>query len=305
MRILIPVDGSKYAMAAVKYVAKHFALAKPKVHIELLNAQAPIPSRAARLLGRASCQAYYTEEASKALRPAAHELSKAGVAASSRFVVGHAIDVIADAVSKAPGVKAAGTDLLVMGTHGHGALLRLLMGSVTTGVLARTRTPILLVRSPLAPAPKSNTVLIATDGSPYGLAAARYAIKHRHVFGADARFQLVHVVPDFLGAYMPDMAGVALPAFSPDEIKRMQDQAFQAAIRPAQQLFEKAHMSIDIVRLAGEPSQMLSDYAGKHTISTLIMGSHGHGALRQAILGSVATRVAAHCRTPLLLIRKV
>jgi nucleotide-binding universal stress UspA family protein len=33
------------------------------------------------------------------------------------------------------------------------------------------------------------------------------------------------------------------------------------------------------------------------------MGSHGHSALQAVTLGSVATSVAARCRTPLLLIR--
>jgi nucleotide-binding universal stress UspA family protein len=35
----------------------------------------------------------------------------------------------------------------------------------------------------------------------------------------------------------------------------------------------------------------------------LVLGSHGYGAFKQAVLGSVATRVAAHCDTPLLLVR--
>jgi nucleotide-binding universal stress UspA family protein len=33
------------------------------------------------------------------------------------------------------------------------------------------------------------------------------------------------------------------------------------------------------------------------------MGSHGYGAFKQAVLGSVATRVIAHCTTPVLLVR--
>ena len=37
-------------------------------------------------------------------------------------------------------------DLIVMGTHGHTALGNVLLGSVATGVLARCRVPVLLVR---------------------------------------------------------------------------------------------------------------------------------------------------------------
>ena len=37
-------------------------------------------------------------------------------------------------------------DLLVMGSHGHSSLGNLIMGSVTTQVLARSKVPVLLVR---------------------------------------------------------------------------------------------------------------------------------------------------------------
>ena len=37
-------------------------------------------------------------------------------------------------------------DLIVMGSHGHTALGALVMGSVTTGVMARTRRPVLVIR---------------------------------------------------------------------------------------------------------------------------------------------------------------
>ena len=37
-------------------------------------------------------------------------------------------------------------DLVVMGSHGHGELAGLVMGSVVTRVLARCKVPVLLVR---------------------------------------------------------------------------------------------------------------------------------------------------------------
>ncbi|MCY1219013.1 hypothetical protein D3C86_1974000 [compost metagenome] len=38
-------------------------------------------------------------------------------------------------------------DLIVLGTHGRRGVRRLLMGSVSEGVLAKTSKPVLLVRS--------------------------------------------------------------------------------------------------------------------------------------------------------------
>ena len=42
-------------------------------------------------------------------------------------------------------------DLIVMGSHGHGAIYELLVGSVTEGVLRKTRRPVLVVPSEREP----------------------------------------------------------------------------------------------------------------------------------------------------------
>ncbi len=41
-------------------------------------------------------------------------------------------------------------DMIILGSHGHGALYHLLLGGVTTGVLKSTKCPVLVVPSPRA-----------------------------------------------------------------------------------------------------------------------------------------------------------
>ena len=43
---------------------------------------------------------------------------------------------------------ALNANLIVMGTHGHGAMYNLLVGSATKGVLKHSRRPVLLVPAP-------------------------------------------------------------------------------------------------------------------------------------------------------------
>lgn len=304
MRILIPVDGSKHSMAAVRFVAARSTQEDGSPQIELLNVQAALTPHATRVLGKAACNAYYEDEADKVLQPSLRVLNKAGLDATARYEVGHAVQVIAKTASaSARGKKNSAPDLLVMGTHGHGVLRRLLLGSITTGVLANTTTPLLLVHEKVPEVDATLKVALALDGSAFGLKALRYLLKQRALFGNDMQLKLVHVVPDFRGANPPDLAGVAMPAFTVDEIKTMQDQSFENAMAPARKLLKRSDLDAEEVRLVGAAADNISSYARKKKIDVLVLGSHGHGALRQVVLGSVATRVAAQCATPLLIVR--
>lgn len=61
-------------------------------------------------------------------------------ATDERHAVGHPPDMLAEIVNQdAP-------DLLVMGSHGHGAFAGAVLGSVSARLLAHTKVPVLLVR---------------------------------------------------------------------------------------------------------------------------------------------------------------
>jgi nucleotide-binding universal stress UspA family protein len=83
---------------------------------------------------------YHSEEAEKVLAPVSKFLLRHGIDAKSAWKTGPAAETIAK-------LAASGKfDLLVMGSHGHGTLVNLVMGSVATKVLAHCKVPVLLVR---------------------------------------------------------------------------------------------------------------------------------------------------------------
>jgi nucleotide-binding universal stress UspA family protein len=297
MNILVPVDGSKVSQAAVSFIASRASLIGTDPQVQLLNVQLPIPVRAARVVGKDVVKTYYADEAAKTLKPALAGLKKAGLTAQTDTRVGHPADEIAAAADR------HGSDLIVMGSHGRGSFTGLVMGSVTNSVLTRTKHPILVLRDSHAPKNDSLKVGIAVDGSKYGREAVKFVIRHRDLFGAAPQIALLNVVPDFAGAVMPDMAGIALPAFSAEEVEAMQVKAFETAVGPMRRLLDKAGIAAEAVRLAGNPGDELAAYAKKKKLDVLVMGSHGYGAFKQAVMGSVATRVTAQCATPVLLIR--
>lgn len=298
MKILVPVDGSSYSANAVDFVAHRGSLMGIEPSIELLNVQVPVPVRAARVVGKSVVEGYYADEAKKALKPAQQRLAKAGVSCISRHVVGSPAEQIAKAAEDGD------VDLIVMGSHGRSALKGLIFGSVTQSVLAHTLKPLLILRAKETPGAPALRIGIAIDGSKYGRAAARYVIKHRELFGAQAQFVLIHVTADYAGAVMPDMAGMVLPALSEAEVLELQKKEFHGALRTVRPAFEKAGIAVQEVGLVGNPGDEIAAYARKRKLDLVVMGSHGYGAFKSAVMGSTATRVAAAGDTPLLLIRQ-
>ncbi len=65
-----------------------------------------------------------------------------GVTATSQFIQGPTIEKI---LEEAKDLEA---DLIVMGSHGRGALYHLIVGSVSEGVLRKATCPVLVVPSP-------------------------------------------------------------------------------------------------------------------------------------------------------------
>jgi nucleotide-binding universal stress UspA family protein len=141
MKILFAVDGSSYSLKAAEYLAVHFNWLSEPAELHLLHVELPIPiSRARAAMGKEAVDRYYAEEAEAALAPAENILQKHDI----RFVRSYAAGDVADAIQTY--VKENAIDMIVMGSHGHGALRGLMMGSVATKVIAATTVPVLIIR---------------------------------------------------------------------------------------------------------------------------------------------------------------
>jgi nucleotide-binding universal stress UspA family protein len=140
MKILLAVDGSSYSKKMLAYLSTHEALLSPDNAYTVFHAEPSLPARARSALGKTTVDDYYREESDRVLGPVDKFLQRHGIAAQLEWKVGAAGALIGKRA------EAGGFDLLVMGSHGHSALGNLVMGSVTTQVLAHCKTPVLLVR---------------------------------------------------------------------------------------------------------------------------------------------------------------
>jgi nucleotide-binding universal stress UspA family protein len=140
MKILIAVDGSPFTKRMLAYLTAHDEFPGKGHSYTVVHTVPAVPVRAAVVLEKPLLDNYYEDEAEKVFKPIRSFLGKQGIDAKYVFKIGHAADVVAALAEKGK------FDLLIMGSHGHGSLTNLVMGSVATKVLAKCRTPVLLVR---------------------------------------------------------------------------------------------------------------------------------------------------------------
>ena len=140
MKILLAVDGSSYTKKMLAYLTTHDELFGANNDYTVLTVQPSLPPRARAAVGKAVVDNYYSEESEKVMAPVSKFLVRHGINAKSSWKVGPAGETIAKFAD------AGQFDMVIMGSHGHGSLGNLVMGSVATQVLANCQVPVLLVR---------------------------------------------------------------------------------------------------------------------------------------------------------------
>ena len=88
----------------------------------------------------AEVEAEHRSHAEEVLRQAREALGEAGAAAEASVLSGPPAEALVEAAAS------AGADLLVVGSHGHGAVARVLLGSTTDRVVHLAGCPVLVVR---------------------------------------------------------------------------------------------------------------------------------------------------------------
>ena len=139
MKILLAVDGSPFTKKMLAYLTTHELLSQGNDY-SVFTVQSPLPPRACTAVAKGVVNKYYLDAAEKVLAPVTKFLLRHGIDAKTSWKVGHAGETIAQMADDEK------FDLVVMGSHGHGTLVNLVMGSVATQVLAHCKVPVLLVR---------------------------------------------------------------------------------------------------------------------------------------------------------------
>ncbi len=140
MKILIAVDGSEISTRALKFALKLGKRMGDSTQLTIAAVDPPLFPGANRKLGSAAVKRYHDANFAHMLGPARKLATRAGLAITEATLV----DDIAPGLL---GIASKGRyDLLVMGSHGRGAVKGLVLGSVSAKVLALSRVPVTIVR---------------------------------------------------------------------------------------------------------------------------------------------------------------
>jgi nucleotide-binding universal stress UspA family protein len=134
-RVLIPVDGSQNAIAAVRHVVDEFAH-DTAMEIHLLNVQTPLSRHVGRFVSRRDASAYHREQTEQALAPARRILERRGVPHVAHSAIGDRARLIVDTARRLH------CSHIVMGTARKNSFTRMLEDSVTNQVLEKTSVPV-------------------------------------------------------------------------------------------------------------------------------------------------------------------
>jgi YjbE family integral membrane protein len=142
LQLLVPVDGSEGALAAVRRaIEMHRAHAQPtRFSVDLLNVQYPVSGDVSTFVAGKTLQEYHQERSEEVLAPARELLQQAGVTCRSHARVGDAGAVIAQMA------KELGSEQIVMGSRGLGAIAGALLGSVTAETLRSSPVEVVVVK---------------------------------------------------------------------------------------------------------------------------------------------------------------
>lgn len=179
-------------------------------------------------------------------------------------------------------------DLIIMGRRGLRPIERMLVGRVTARVIGHSQRDVLVVPNETKVGWK--TIVLATDGSKYSVAATERAIAFAKSYGGELKVISVVDVPSEFYA--------EAPAAVEDLVRKAK--GFVADVkRQAEEAGVKAETFVG----EAEAFEAINNLAREQKADMIVIGSHGRTGLRRLLMGSVAEKVIGYATCPVLVVK--
>lgn len=290
-RILVAIDGSESAEEACEVAA---TIAKnSRAEVTILHV---IPT--VSVFTPPFSDEYYSlmqEVANKTVQQAALLFKKAGVTdVQKRAVIGRA-SIVQTIVEFAADSK---SDMVIMGTRGLGGFRKITLGSVSNSVVFHAHCSVMVVRTRPGATPQIRRILVAVDGSPDSTRAARAAIALAKVLGSG--LDVVHSVSTPPMIYASGMA----PTTAEKMLRGMKEYG-EECVSQVISIAEKEGIEVrqEVLLDMQAPAQEITDYAKRHGVDLIVVGTRGLGGFKRLLLGSVAHSVLHYADCSVLVVR--
>jgi nucleotide-binding universal stress UspA family protein len=270
-KILLATDGSEDAKLAARAAADLSGKTAAELHVIHAWQYVPHPALDSE---------HYEEGAARLLKEQTELVASAGATVTeAHLTMASPVDAIIGLSEE------IGADLVVVGSRGRGPVERLLLGSVSEGVVHHATRPVLVVRGGQDSWPPER-VVIGDDGSEVAKKAGEMAASIADLFGA--RDVLVRAYPE---PHETDLVGsTSNPRVEQELHERAEELGRLVGRRPRMEI------------AAGDAAEALLDKAreGDETRALIAVGSRGLGLARRLRLGSVSTEVLRAAGGPVL-----
>jgi len=138
-------------------------------------------------------------------------------------------------------------------------------------------------------------VLLAVDGSAYSKKMLAYLVTHRENFSEKNTFHLLNVQPALPSRAVGALGKAVVHDYHAEEAEKV--------LNPLSKFLIRHDVHATSSWQVGHAAEQISKLAKSDDFDLVVMGSHGHSALGNLVMGSVATQVLAQCQVPVLLVR--
>jgi nucleotide-binding universal stress UspA family protein len=284
-KILLSTDGSEYCEGAVREAIK---LAKKcgstLTAISVIETNPEFDALAPQIMEKKEKAARANLEAVQA------RAKKEGIACD--IVVHEGEDSYQYIVDEALKNKSS---MIVMGRRGRTGLKRLMMGSVTSRVIGHAPCNVLVV--PRAAQLEFKSIVVATDGSKYSLAAASEAI------GLAKRNKSALTVISVVPSELMTPTDIDFTMNQRELIAEKEMQEAEKNARSIKDAAQKEGVSARAFVMSGKPADAIIETARDKNADLIVLGSHGRTGVERLLMGSVAERVIVLASSPVLVVK--
>jgi len=185
-------------------------------------------------------------------------------------------------------------DLIVVGSHGRSAVERLLLGSVSQGVLTYASCSVRVARGRVEEPDTPVRIVVGVDGSPASEAAVREVASRLWPLKSEVRVIAVNdpLTPTLIGQLIPPVANTI------EESNQADREALKKVLAKSAELLRPSELRVSTEIREGNPKRALAEAAEGWGADCVFVGSVGFSnRFERFVLGSVSAAVAAraHC----------